>query len=150
MSGCSCLTRRQFRRDPTDALFADQSQSIRDNLAALFGCIRAWNCSVGNCSSTECGFRGKSPANPDDLAQHSDLISLGVPLFGFPVSGSRASTSPSQRLLRCSSLFICSTNSHGFITTALRASSARRRAPFSANSTSPVPWPIPGRIPVLS
>jgi hypothetical protein len=26
------LTRRRFRRDPTDALFADQSQSILDNL----------------------------------------------------------------------------------------------------------------------
>src|SRR6267143_5845015 len=35
MSGCPCLTRRQFRRDPTDALFADQSQSILDNLVAL-------------------------------------------------------------------------------------------------------------------
>ena len=29
------MTRRQFRRDPTDALFADQSQSILDNLVAL-------------------------------------------------------------------------------------------------------------------
>jgi hypothetical protein len=29
------LTRRQFRRDPTDALFADQSQSILDNLVVL-------------------------------------------------------------------------------------------------------------------
>src|SRR6267142_4376505 len=35
MSGCPCLTRRQFRRDPTDALFADQSQSILDNLVAV-------------------------------------------------------------------------------------------------------------------
>jgi hypothetical protein len=31
------LTRRRFRRDPTDALFADQSQSILDNLVALSG-----------------------------------------------------------------------------------------------------------------
>src|ERR1700722_7997048 len=46
MSGCSRLTRRQFRRDPTHALFADQSQSIPDNLVALFGRIRAWNYSA--------------------------------------------------------------------------------------------------------
>jgi hypothetical protein len=45
MSWCSCLTRRQFRRDPTDALFADQSQSILDNLVALLGQSSAWNCS---------------------------------------------------------------------------------------------------------
>src|SRR5580693_2195470 len=43
MSGCSRLTRRRFRRDPTHALFADQSQSIPDNLVALLGQIRAWN-----------------------------------------------------------------------------------------------------------
>src|SRR5580704_18387636 len=53
MSGCSCLTRRQFRRDPTDALFADQSQSILDNLVALLRHSRAWNCSAGNCGCTE-------------------------------------------------------------------------------------------------
>src|SRR5206468_138911 len=47
MSGCPCLIRRQFRRDPTDALFADQSQSILDNLVALSRRSRAWNCSVG-------------------------------------------------------------------------------------------------------
>src|SRR5467141_3102240 len=48
MSGCSCLTRRRFRRDPTDALFADQSQSILDNLVALLRRSRAWNYSAGN------------------------------------------------------------------------------------------------------
>src|SRR5258705_13925941 len=37
MSGCPCLTRRRFRRDPTDALFADQSQSILDNLNGIIG-----------------------------------------------------------------------------------------------------------------
>jgi hypothetical protein len=37
------LTRRRFRRDPTHALFADQSHSFPDNLVALFGWIRAWN-----------------------------------------------------------------------------------------------------------
>jgi len=31
------LTRRRFRRDPTDALFADQSQSILDSLMELLG-----------------------------------------------------------------------------------------------------------------
>src|ERR1700726_4380554 len=46
MSGCSWLTRRRFRRDPTHALFADQSHSIPDNIVALFGRIREWNYSV--------------------------------------------------------------------------------------------------------
>src|SRR4051812_15050860 len=32
--------------DPTDALLADQSHSIPDNLVALFGALRAWNCSA--------------------------------------------------------------------------------------------------------
>jgi hypothetical protein len=32
--------------DPTHALFADQSQSIPDNVVALLGRIRAWNCSA--------------------------------------------------------------------------------------------------------
>src|SRR5580700_7150389 len=53
MSGCSRLTRRRFRRDPTHALFADQSQSIPDNLVALFGRIRAWNYSAE--TRTICG-----------------------------------------------------------------------------------------------
>src|SRR3984893_5594956 len=47
MSGCSRLTRRRFRRDPTHALFADQSHSFPDNLEALLGQIRAWNYSAG-------------------------------------------------------------------------------------------------------
>src|SRR6202043_3823560 len=46
MSGCSWLTRRRFRRDPTHALFADQSHSIPDNIVALFGRMRAWNYSA--------------------------------------------------------------------------------------------------------
>src|SRR5580700_9641208 len=46
MSGCSRLTRRRFRRDPTHALFADQSHSIPDNIVALFGRMRAWNYSA--------------------------------------------------------------------------------------------------------
>src|SRR5690242_5945994 len=40
------IDRRRFRRDPTHALFADQSQSIPDNVVALFGRIRAWNYSA--------------------------------------------------------------------------------------------------------
>src|SRR6202043_1188676 len=46
MSGCSRLTRRRFRRDPTHALFADQSHSFPDNLVALLGQIGAWNYSA--------------------------------------------------------------------------------------------------------
>ena len=40
------MTRRQFRRDPTHALFADQSHSIPDNVVALLGLIGAWNYSA--------------------------------------------------------------------------------------------------------
>ena len=39
--------------DATDALFADQSQSILDNLVALLRRSRAWNCSAGNCGCTQ-------------------------------------------------------------------------------------------------
>src|SRR5438270_13907429 len=34
--------------DPTHALLSGQSESIRDNVMALFGAIRAWNCSAAN------------------------------------------------------------------------------------------------------
>src|SRR5262245_49005023 len=42
ISRCPCLTRRQFRRDPTDALFADQGQSILDNPVARVGGVRSY------------------------------------------------------------------------------------------------------------
>src|ERR1700730_3257320 len=61
MSGCPCLTRRRFRRDPTDALFADQSQSILDNLVPLLRRSRAWNCSAGNCGCNERDQAGTVP-----------------------------------------------------------------------------------------
>src|SRR6202030_1397202 len=51
MSGCSRLTRRRFRRDPTHALFADQSHSFPDNLVALLGQIGAWNYSADTARS---------------------------------------------------------------------------------------------------
>src|ERR1700730_9895374 len=51
MGGCSCLSRRRFRRDPTHALFADRSHSIPDNVVALLGRIRAWNYSAENARS---------------------------------------------------------------------------------------------------
>jgi hypothetical protein len=38
--------------DPTHALLSGQSQSIRDNVMALFGAIRAWNCSAANLART--------------------------------------------------------------------------------------------------
>src|SRR5580704_8317816 len=44
LSGCA--------GDPTHALFSGQSQSIRDNVIALFGAIRAWNCSAANLART--------------------------------------------------------------------------------------------------
>src|SRR4029077_9092979 len=37
MSGCPCLTRRRFRRDPTDALFAGQSQFILGQPNGIIG-----------------------------------------------------------------------------------------------------------------
>src|SRR5207248_10701487 len=41
--GFSCLRGGGAAGDPTDALLADQSHSIPDNLVALFGAVRAWN-----------------------------------------------------------------------------------------------------------
>src|SRR5438045_4186234 len=38
--------------DPTHALFADQSHSIPDNLVALLGAVRAWNCSLNTAAGT--------------------------------------------------------------------------------------------------
>src|SRR5437868_11197288 len=38
--------------DPTHALFSGQSQSIRDNVMALFGASRACNCSAANWART--------------------------------------------------------------------------------------------------
>src|SRR5215470_8501455 len=46
MGGFSRLTRRRVPTvTHTDALFAGQSHSIPDNLVALLGTSRAWNCS---------------------------------------------------------------------------------------------------------
>src|SRR6202040_1404388 len=72
MSGCPCLTRRRFRRDPTDALFADQSQSILDNLVALLGQSSPWNCSDPNAV-----IRNTSFGSLDDmLAGRDELVRL--------------------------------------------------------------------------
>jgi hypothetical protein len=54
------LTRRRFRRDPTHALFADQSQSIPDNVMALFGLIGAWNYSAETACSAVGGSSSRS------------------------------------------------------------------------------------------
>ena len=43
----SCWCRRSADGDRTHALFPNQSQSIPDNVVALFGRIRAWHCSAG-------------------------------------------------------------------------------------------------------
>ena len=57
------MTRRRFRRDPTHALFADQSQSIPDNLVALLGRIGAWNYSAETArSAVGCSPRSGSEA----------------------------------------------------------------------------------------
>src|SRR5712675_2399366 len=48
MGGISCLRRRRADGDHTHALVAEQSQSFPDNLVALLGSIRAWNCSAEN------------------------------------------------------------------------------------------------------
>src|ERR1700746_120581 len=46
MGRVSWSTRRRGPPVPhTHALFADQSQSIPDNLMALLGAVRAWHCS---------------------------------------------------------------------------------------------------------
>src|SRR3984893_885861 len=48
----SGLSRRGAAGDHTHALLSGQSQSIRDNVMALFGAIRAWNCSAANLART--------------------------------------------------------------------------------------------------
>src|SRR5258707_399286 len=54
--------------DPTHALFADQSQSIPDNVVALFGGIRAWNCSAETArSAVDCSPRSGSEATPESV-----------------------------------------------------------------------------------
>src|SRR5271169_1089753 len=52
MGGGLLIDLRGCAGDLTHALFSGQSQSIRDNVMALFGAIRAWNCSVANLAST--------------------------------------------------------------------------------------------------
>src|SRR4051794_25839620 len=44
--GSPCCPSGGAAGDPTDALLANQSHSIPDNLVALFGAPRAWNCSA--------------------------------------------------------------------------------------------------------
>ncbi|HEY3616051.1 MAG TPA: hypothetical protein VGK96_04505, partial [Candidatus Sulfotelmatobacter sp.] len=58
------LTWRGRAGDPTHALFSGQSHSIRDNVMALLGAIRAWNCSAANCGSYWANFGNVEP-NPN-------------------------------------------------------------------------------------
>jgi len=46
IGGSPCLRRRNADGDHTHALVAEQSQSFPDNLVALLGHSRAWNCST--------------------------------------------------------------------------------------------------------
>ena len=66
------MTRRRFRRDPTHALFADQSQSIPDNLVALFGRIRPWNYSAETARSAV----GCSPRSGSETVASASRILL--------------------------------------------------------------------------
>src|SRR4029077_21169277 len=52
IGGVLLIDLRGCAGDPTHALFRGQSQSIRDNVMALFGAIRAWNCSAANLART--------------------------------------------------------------------------------------------------
>src|ERR1700738_1073201 len=47
MGGFSWVSPRGTAGAPTHALFAGQSPSIPDNVMALLGQLRAWNCSLG-------------------------------------------------------------------------------------------------------
>src|SRR5215467_3263216 len=74
MCGFSRLTRRRVPPvTHTDALFAGQSHSIPDNLVALFGASRAWNC-----SDSEWVFgntRGSAePGNPLERCPLSEVV----------------------------------------------------------------------------
>src|SRR6201982_1957026 len=61
--------------DPTHALFSGQSHTIRDNVMALFGAIRAWNCSAANLARTG-GFRqcGTESQSNDALVRSASAI----------------------------------------------------------------------------
>src|ERR1700726_276387 len=52
MGAISCLSRRGCAGDHTHALFPEQSHSFPDNVMALFGAIRAWNCSAAHWART--------------------------------------------------------------------------------------------------
>jgi hypothetical protein len=69
------LTRRRFRRDPTHALFADQSHSIPDNIVALFGRMRAWNYSAETArSAVGCSpCSGSERVNCDPIEELTNL-----------------------------------------------------------------------------
>src|SRR5208282_85778 len=52
--------------DPTHALFGSQSHTIRDNVMALLGAIRAWNCSAANCGSYWADFGNVEPKSQEN------------------------------------------------------------------------------------
>src|SRR6267143_3417180 len=57
----SCWRRRNADGDHTHALIAQQSQSFPDNLVALLGHSRAWNCSAINARSATGEYSAISP-----------------------------------------------------------------------------------------
>src|ERR1700730_12260855 len=56
MSGSPYWTRGGAAGKPTHALFADRSHSFPDNVVALLGYIRAWNCSAEPARSAVCEY----------------------------------------------------------------------------------------------
>src|SRR5258708_30326233 len=81
MGGVSCWRRHSADGDHTHALVAAQSHSFPDNIVALFGPIRAWNC------STEINGPPRAPrplhhiiSEPAVRAQHLDWPALHIKL----------------------------------------------------------------------
>src|ERR1700736_6748260 len=61
MGGVSCWGRRSADGDHTHALVAQQSHSFPDNLVALLGRSRAWNCSGETARSAIGEYSAVSP-----------------------------------------------------------------------------------------
>src|SRR5215472_7822336 len=106
------------RMTPTDALLADQSHSIPDNLVALLSHSRAWNCSAETAPAARqsSGERLHSnakrtrpyafyPSLHDPKAQVSAriaewLLRDGLPTFADPVVNGQIAPKPALRLPR--------------------------------------------------
>src|SRR6202007_182147 len=115
MDGVSCLRRPSADGDHTHALVAEQSQSFPDNLVALLGHCRAWNCSAQNAWSAAGMMMGSlyveirvpsaafsRPAESTHSSQglEAQILSHSQAEVGLGVEGSLGATRPKFDILR--------------------------------------------------